>query len=120
MGNPHAVTLVENVDTANVAQLGPMIESHPRFPQRVNAGFMQILMRGHIRLRVHERGTGETLACGSGACAAVAVGRIRELLDEKVKVSLPGGDLIIDWQGPGQALWMTGPASTVYEGTIEL
>jgi diaminopimelate epimerase len=120
MGNPHAVTQVDNVQTADVARLGPAIESHPRFPRQVNAGFMQILARDHINLRVYERGAGETLACGSGACAAVAVGRVRELLDSKVTVSLPGGNLIIEWQGPGRELWMSGPAERVFEGEIEL
>ena len=120
MGNPHAVTEVDNVKTADVAWLGPAVESHPRFPRRVNAGFMQILARDHINLRVYERGAGETVACGTGACAAVAVGRVRELLDPKVTVSLPGGNLIIEWQGPGQDLWMSGPAERVYEGEIEL
>lgn len=97
MGNPHAVLQVDNVQTADVARLGPAIESHPRFPRQVNAGFMQILARDHINLRVYERGAGETLACGSGACAAVAAGRVWELLDSKVTVSLPGGNLIIEW-----------------------
>ena len=120
MGNPHAVLQVDNVQTADVARLGPAIESHPRFPRQVNAGFMQILGRDHINLRVYERGAGETLACGSGACAAVAVGRVRELLDPKVTVSLPGGNLIIEWQGPGHELWMSGPAERVFEGEIEL
>jgi diaminopimelate epimerase len=120
MGNPHAVTEVDDVRTADVARLGPAIESHPRFPRRVNAGFMQILARDHINLRVYERGVGETVACGTGACAAVAVGRVRELLDPKVTVSLPGGNLIIEWQGPGRELWMSGPAERVYEGEIEL
>ncbi len=120
MGNPHAVLQVDNVQTADVARLGPAIESHPRFPRQVNAGFMQILTRDHINLRVYERGAGETLACGSGACAAVAVGRVRELLDSKVIVSLPGGNLIIEWQGPGHELWMSGPAERVFEGEIEL
>lgn len=120
MGNPHAVIQVDNVQTADVARLGPLIESHPRFPLQVNVGFMQLVARDHIRLRVYERGAGETLACGSGACAAVAVGRAQELLDDKVTVSLPGGDLIIEWRGLGQPLWMLGSATTVYEGTIEL
>jgi diaminopimelate epimerase len=120
MGNPHAVTQVDNVQTADVTRLGPAIESHPRFPQRVNAGFMQIAARGHIKLRVYERGAGETLACGSGACAAVAVGHVRGLLDSKVTVSLPGGNLIIEWQGAGHELWMSGPAERVFEGEIAL
>lgn len=120
MGNPHAVLLVDDVDTAPVETLGPLLESHPRFAQRTNVGFMQVVDRDHIRLRVYERGTGETLACGSGACAAVVAGRQRNLLDAKVKVDLPGGRLIIDWVGDGQSVLMTGPAETVYEGSIEL
>jgi diaminopimelate epimerase len=99
LGNPHAVLRVDDLDQAPVARLGPLIESHPRFPRRVNAGFMQILDPGHIRLRVFERGAGETLACGTGACAAVAVGRRLGLLDEVVRVTLPGGDLSIAWAG---------------------
>ena len=120
MGNPHAVIQIDNVQTADVARLGPLIESHPRFPLQVNVGFMQVLSPNHIRLRVYERGVGETLACGSGACAAVAVGRVQEFLEDRVTVSLPGGDLIIEWRGLGQPLWMLGSATTVYEGTIEL
>jgi len=112
--------LVEDIDTAPVARLGPQIESHSRFPRRVNAGFMQVLDAGHIRLRVYERGAGETLACGSGACAAVVVGRQLGQLSDKVDVALSGGHLQIRWQGPDQAVWMTGPATTVFEGTIEL
>ncbi|MGC3981684.1 MAG: diaminopimelate epimerase [Steroidobacteraceae bacterium] len=120
MGNPHAVLLVPDVNTAPVAQLGPPLESHPRFPRRVNVGFMQILSPEHIRLRVFERGVGETLACGTGACAAVAVGRQRGLLAETVQVDLPGGTLQIRWAGPGAKLWMTGPAITVYTGQINI
>lgn len=120
MGNPHAVLQVEDIDTAPVRELGPLIESHPRFPQRVNAGFMQVDGSRHIRLRVFERGVGETLACGTGACAAVVAGRLRGLLDESVRVSLPGGDLQIRWPGEGQPVWMTGPATTVFEGRINL
>jgi diaminopimelate epimerase len=120
MGNPHAVLLVDDVDTAPVAGLGPRIESHPRFPQRVNAGFMQILSPDHIRLRVFERGAGETLACGTGACAAVVSGRLRNLLGSRVRVSLPGGDLVIEWHAPGDVVWMTGPAESVFQGEIEL
>ncbi|WP_295407992.1 diaminopimelate epimerase [uncultured Thiocystis sp.] len=119
MGNPHAVLLVEDVETAPVARLGPLIESHPRFPRRVNVGFMQILTPGHIRLRVHERGAGETLACGTGACAAVVSGRLRGLLDARARVSLPGGDLMIEWRGPSETVWMTGPAETVFQGEID-
>ncbi len=120
MGNPHAVLRVENVETAPVARLGPQIESHPRFPRRVNVGFMQILDRGHIRLRVFERGSGETLACGSGACAAVVSGRQRGWLDDTVRVSLPGGDLRIRWAGGQQPVMMTGPAVSVFEGELNI
>jgi len=119
MGNPHAVLLVEDVDSAPVARLGPPIEHHPRFPQRVNAGFMQVLAPDHIRLRVHERGVGETLACGTGACAAVVSGRLRGLLDTRVRVTLPGGDLVIEWRGAGRPVLMTGPAERVFEGEID-
>jgi diaminopimelate epimerase len=120
MGNPHAVLLVEDVDTAPVLELGPLIETHPRFPQRVNAGFMQILDPEHIRLRVYERGTGETLACGTGACAAIAVGRHWRRLAERVRVSLPGGDLVVEWPSASRPIWMTGPAVTVFEGEIDV
>ena len=120
MGNPHAVTQVDSVDDAPVATLGPMIESHPRFPQRVNAGFMEVVSPQRIRLRVYERGAGETLACGTGACAAVAVGRRWGLLEESVNVELPGGNLTIRWQGDDNPVWMTGPALRVFEGRIEL
>ncbi|HHP0472610.1 TPA: diaminopimelate epimerase [Vibrio harveyi] len=118
MGNPHVVTVVDDVDTAEVETLGPLLESHERFPERVNAGFMQVVNRNHIRLRVYERGVGETQACGSGACGAVAVGILQGLLDENVKVSLPGGDLRISWQGPGKPLFMTGPATHVFDGQL--
>ena len=118
MGNPHVVTVVDDVDTADVEVLGPLLESHERFPERVNAGFMQVVDRNHIRLRVFERGAGETQACGSGACGAVAVGILQGLLDENVKVSLPGGDLRISWQGPGKPLFMTGPATHVFDGQL--
>ena len=120
MGNPHAVQVVPEVDNAPVNTQGPLIERHPRFPQRVNAGYMQVVDRGHIRLRVYERGAGETLACGSGACAAVVAGRQRDLLDDKVEVKLLGGTLRVSWAGEGQPVWMTGPAVTVFEGTIDL
>ncbi len=120
MGNPHAVMQVEDVDKAPVGELGPKIESHPRFPERVNVGFMQVLDRAAIRLRVYERGAAETLACGTGACAAVAVGRRWGLLGDEVSVSLPGGELTIRWRGEDEDLWMIGPATTVFEGTIEL
>lgn len=118
MGNPHVVTVVDDVDTADVETLGPLLESHERFPERVNAGFMQVVDRNHIRLRVYERGAGETQACGSGACGAVAVGILQGLLDENVKVSLPGGELNIAWQGPGKPLFMTGPTTHVFDGQL--
>ena len=120
MGNPHAVQVVADVDAAPVAAQGPLIERHARFPQRVNAGYMQVQDRGRIRLRVYERGTGETLACGTGACAAVAVGIRRGLLDARVRVSTRGGDLTIRWEGGDNPVWMTGPAVTVFEGEIEI
>jgi len=120
VGNPHAVLLVDSVNEAPVNTLGPLIESHERFPQRVNVGFMEIVDRRHIRLRVYERGVGETLACGSGACAAVAVAIRNRLLDENVRAELRGGDLTIAWAGITNTLLMTGPAETVYEGQIIL
>ena len=120
MGNPHAVLVVDEVETAPVATLGPVLEQHPDFPERTNVGFMQVLDRGEVRLRVFERGAGETMACGSGACAAVVAGRIRGLLDERVRVHLPGGFLQIEWRGEGDPLMMTGPATTVFEGQIAL
>ncbi|HEY7884120.1 MAG TPA: diaminopimelate epimerase [Cellvibrionaceae bacterium] len=120
MGNPHAVTLVDDVTTAPVATLGPMIEAHPRFTRRVNAGFMQVLGPDAINLRVYERGAGETLACGTGACAAVVAGFLRGLLQSKVHVNLPGGSLLIEWQGPGHSVLMTGPAVQVFHGQIRL
>ncbi|HEY7787246.1 MAG TPA: diaminopimelate epimerase [Casimicrobiaceae bacterium] len=116
MGNPHVVQVVDNVDDAPVAALGPLIERHPRFPNRVNAGFMQVVDRDTIRLRVYERGAGETLACGTGACAAVAAGRRRGLLDERVRVKTRGGALTIRWRGDGSPVTMKGPARTVFEG----
>jgi len=120
MGNPHAVLQVDDVAQAPVEVLGPAIESHPRFPQRANAGFMAVKARDAIDLRVFERGVGETLACGTGACAAVAVGRRWGLLDEQVRVRLPGGELVISWRKPDDAIWMSGPAVRVFDGTIEL
>jgi len=120
MGNPHAVQVVADVDTAPVLTQGPMIERHMRFPQRVNAGYMQVLDRGRVRLRVYERGAGETLACGSGACAAVAGGIRRGLLDRSVRVSMRGGDLTICWEGGDNPAWMTGPAVAVFEGEMEI
>lgn len=119
MGNPHAVTIVPDVLTADVAGLGPQVESHARFPARVNAGFMQIMDEKHIRLRVFERGVGETLACGTGACAAAVSGMRRGLLASQVEVALAGGTLHIEWQ-EGDVVWMTGPTSTVYEGRLDL
>jgi diaminopimelate epimerase len=116
VGNPHAVIEVNDVNAAPVQQLGALIEQHPLFPERTNVGFMQILSSKEIRLRVFERGAGETLACGSGACAAVVVGRKLNLLAEKVLVHLPGGDLTICWQGPNKPVWMTGPAEEVFLG----
>ena len=118
VGNPHAIIRVPSIADAPVARLGPAIEHHPRFPRRTNVGFMEVVDRGHIRLRVHERGTGETRACGTGACAAVAVGRRHGLLDENVQVDLPGGRLDIQWKGPGEPIWMTGPAETAFEGEV--
>lgn len=120
MGNPHAVLVVDNVKSAPVETLGPVLESHPRFPARVNVGFMQVVSRSEINLRVFERGVGETLACGTGACGAVVAGRLRGLLDEKVKVNLPGGSLRIVWPGEGQSVIMTGPAVTVFHGQIKI
>lgn len=120
MGNPHAVLQVADVDTAPVETLGPQLEKHPVFPKRVNVGFMQVISRDYIRLRVFERGSGETLACGTGACAAVVAGRVQGLLNELVTVELPGGRLQIQWQGDGQPVWMTGPAETVFRGTLTL
>jgi diaminopimelate epimerase len=118
MGNPHAVTIVDNVDTTAVDELGADIETHLLFPNRVNAGFMQIIDDAHIRLRVFERGAGETLACGTGACAAMVVGRVQGHLAREVQVDLPGGNLQISWQGEASPVMMTGPATTVFEGKI--
>jgi diaminopimelate epimerase len=120
MGNPHAVLRVSDVKTAPVARFGPSIEHHPRFPKRTNVGFMQIVDRGHLRLRVFERGAGETLACGTGACAAVAVGRQQGLLDEEVRVDLPGGTAVVSWTAAGEHVWLTGPATTVFTGSIDI
>lgn len=120
LGNPHAVLEVDDVARADVARLGPLIEHHERFPNRANVGFMQVLNRSRIRLRVHERGTGETPACGSGACAAVVAGGLRELLDGRVTVELPGGNLVVQWGGEDQPAWMTGPAALVFQGEIEI
>lgn len=120
MGNPHAVQVVDDVDAAPVLTQGPLIEHHPDFPARVNAGYMQIIHRGEIKLRVWERGAGETLACGSGACAAVVAGIALGLLERRVVVHTRGGQLVIEWQGEGAPVMMTGPAETVFSGEIEL
>lgn len=120
MGNPHGVLVVDSVETAPVETLGPVLEAHTQFPAKANIGFMEIVARDEVRLRVFERGAGETLACGTGACAAVVAGRLRGLLDETVKVCLPGGSLSISWQGDNTSVMMTGPATTVYEGQIYL
>jgi diaminopimelate epimerase len=120
MGNPHAVLIVDDVDRAPVAELGPSLERHPLFPERLNVGFLQIVDAHQARLRVFERGSGETLACGSGACAAAVAGIEQGLLRAPVAVSLPGGVLSIDWEGRGCPVFMTGPAVTVFEGSIEL
>ena len=120
MGNPHAVQVVDDVDTAPVATQGPLIENHPRFTNRVNAGFMQVVDRARVRLRVYERGAGETLACGTGACAAVVAGIRLGLLDARVDVDTRGGRLTIEWASLGQPVFMTGPAQTVFEGEIDI
>ncbi|MFO1430360.1 MAG: diaminopimelate epimerase [Candidatus Competibacteraceae bacterium] len=120
LGNPHAVLQVDSVERAPVATLGPLLESHPRFPRRVNVGFMEVVDPEHIRLRVFERGVGETLACGSGACAAVVIGRVQGLLAETVQVDLPGGSLRIHWPCETAGVTMTGPATRVFDGWIEL
>jgi diaminopimelate epimerase len=120
MGNPHAVLTVDSTDTALVETLGPAMERHPRFPNRVNAGFVEIVDRSHIRLRVYERGVGETLACGTGACAAVAVERERGLLDASVLVTVRGGELRVNWERPGDNIWLTGPAEVAFEGHVEV
>lgn len=120
MGNPHCVLTVDDVATAPVEALGPLLERHERFPERANIGFMQILNRQQVNLRVFERGAGETQACGSGACAAVAVGIMQGNLDHKVEVTLPGGKLIIEWAGLGQPLFMTGDATHIYDGYIRV
>lgn len=120
MGNPHAVLLVPDVDTAPVAELGTALQEAPEFPASVNAGFMQVCAPDHIRLRVNERGVGETLSCGTGACAAVAAGRLHHGLAARVRVELKGGTLTIQWDGEGHSAWLAGPATTVFEGTTEL
>lgn len=120
MGNPHAVRVVQDIENAPVDAEGALIETHPRFPKRVNVGYMQVTDRNHIKLRVFERGAGETLACGTGACAAVVAGINLGLLDNQVTVSTRGGELTISWQGKDEPVWMTGPAVTVFEGVINL
>lgn len=120
MGNPHAVIRVDDVDSAEVARIGPLLQQHPLWPESVNVGFIQIIDRGHARLRVYERGSGETLACGSGACAAFAVARAWGLLDARAELALRGGTLILDWDGDARhPVLMTGPATTVFEGRFE-
>jgi len=119
MGNPHAVLQVDDVDTAPVATLGARLESHPFFPERTNVGFLQIVDQGHARLRVFERGVGETRACGTGACAAMATARRVGLLGEAARISLPGGDLELRWPGEGASLWMTGPAVVAFRGQVD-
>jgi len=120
MGNPHAVTLVADVDAAPVATLGPQVQANPRFTQGVNVGFLQVVSRSQVRLRVYERGVGETLACGTGACAAVVAGIRLGLLDARVDVQTRGGMLTIAWDGMGASVFMTGPATTVFRGEIDL
>jgi len=120
IGNPHAVIRVRNVNEAPVDSVGPAVENHPRFPRRVNVGFLEIVAPDHVRLRVFERGVGETQACGTGACAAVAIGRRHGPLAEEVNVDVPGGRLIVRWPGPGEPIWLTGPAETAFEGQVEV
>ena len=120
MGNPHAVTRVDDCAAAPVEELGPAVQALEAFPEGVNVGFMQIVDEATIRLRVFERGVGETLACGSGACAAVAVGRMRGWLGARVSVGLPGGNLEVEWQGEGKSVWLTGPTQLSFEGELEL
>ena len=120
IGNPHAVIRVRSVDDAPVDTIGPAMENHPRFPRRVNVGFLEIVAPDHVRLRVFERGVGETQACGTGACAAVAVGRRHGPLAEEVRVDVPGGRLIVQWPGPGEPIWLTGPAETAFAGQVDI
>jgi diaminopimelate epimerase len=120
IGNPHAVMRVDAVASAPVDRLGPRVENHPRFPRRANVEFLEVVSRGHVRLRVFERGVGETQACGTGACGAVAVGRRRGWLDPVVRVDVPGGRLTVEWQGDAEPIWLTGPTATVFEGHLEL
>ena len=120
LGNPHAVLTVPAVESAPVATLGPAIERHPRFPQRVNVGFLEIVSPSEVRLRVYERGAGETRSCGTGACAAVALGRRRGLLESQVRVGVRGGELQVNWAGPGEHIWLTGPARISFAGHVEV
>lgn len=120
MGNPHCVIEVDDIASADVATIGPLLERHERFPKRANIGFMQIVDREHIKLRVYERGAGETLACGTGACAAAVIGMLQDKLSRKVKVNLPGGQLLIQWDGQGKPVKMTGPAEHVFDGQLNL
>jgi diaminopimelate epimerase len=120
IGNPHAVIRVASVDEAPVDSVGPAVENHPRFPRHVNVGFVEIVAPDHVRLRVYERGAGETQACGTGACAAVAVGRRHGPLAEEVNVDVPGGRLVVRWPGPGEPIWLIGPAEAAYEGQVEV
>ena len=120
IGNPHAVIRVRSTSDAPVDTVGPAVENHPRFPRRVNVGFLEIVAPDHVRLRVFERGAGETRACGTGACAAVAVGRRHGPLAEEVRVDVPGGRLIVQWPGPGEPIWLTGPAETAFEGHVDI
>lgn len=120
MGNPHCVMMVDDIDQAPVEELGPLLESHERFPEGVNVGFMQIINSEHIKLRVFERGAGETMACGSGACAAAVIGQLQGKLGREVQVDLPGGSLKIRWQGKDQPVKMTGPAEHVFDGNVNL
>jgi len=120
LGNPHAVLVVPSVEAAPVGALGPAIERHPRFPRRVNAGFLEIVDRTHLRLRVYERGAGETLACGTGACAAAAVARSRGLIDAGVRIEVRGGELRVNWEGRGAHIWLSGPAEVSFEGHVEV
>jgi diaminopimelate epimerase len=120
MGNPHAVIQVPSVKDAPVDTVGPAVENHTRFSRRTNVGFMEVVSRNRIRLRVFERGVGETRACGTGACAAVAVGQRLGLLESEVTVEAPGGQMIVRWPGPGEHLWLTGPAVKVFEGSIDI
>ncbi|HLJ38236.1 MAG TPA: diaminopimelate epimerase [Steroidobacteraceae bacterium] len=120
LGNPHAVLTVASVETAPVATLGPAIEHHPRFPRRVNAGFLEIVDRAHLKLRVHERGAGETSSCGTGACAAAAIARRRGLTEAEVRIRVRGGELRVNWEGPGEHIWLSGPAQVSFEGQVEV